>query len=107
VLVVSAGVGAAQPASPTSLSEAWRERFADAFDPVDGPLDLSAFLERAAGFLPVPLIVTDPAVGYGGGLLAMFIRPATRSGERGLRAPGHFRRGRHPHSERHAPRLRR
>ena len=43
-------------------------------DPEDGALDFSAFLSTRTGFLPVPLIVTEPAVGFGGGLFPLFIR---------------------------------
>lgn len=47
-------------------------------DPKDGKFDMSRWLlERKGGFLPVPIIVSDPAVGYGGGLAALFFhRPA-------------------------------
>src|SRR5690242_16208688 len=46
------------------------ERFTD---PQDGELDLSDYLLRHRGVLPVPLVVTEPAVGYGGGVaLAYF-----------------------------------
>ena len=39
----------------------------------DGAVDMSAFLNSTTGFLPVPIIITEPAVGYGGGLaLAYF-----------------------------------
>jgi hypothetical protein len=40
-------------------------------DPEDGWLDLSAFLEKAYGFVPVLSPVTEPAIGYGaaGGLV--------------------------------------
>jgi len=37
-------------------------------DPADGQFDLSAILEHPHGFLPVPIVVTEPAVGYGGGV---------------------------------------
>ena len=46
--------------------------------PEDGWLDASGFLEGRAGFLPVPLIITDPAVGYGGGALSLaIVKPRT------------------------------
>src|SRR3974390_2995546 len=35
--------------------------------PEDGWFDVSGFLEEKYGFIPVPLIITEPAVGYGGG----------------------------------------
>lgn len=45
-------------------------------DPQDGKLDASRWLlERKGGFLPVPIIVTDPAVGNGGGVALVFFRP--------------------------------
>ena len=33
-------------------------------DPEDGALDMSEFVIDYKGFLPVPLIITEPAVGY-------------------------------------------
>ena len=46
------------------------ERLVDA---EDGALDVSDYLLRFHGALPIPVIVTEPAVGYGGGLaLAYF-----------------------------------
>ena len=51
-------------------------------DPQDGRFDLSEFLQSHAGFLPVPIIITEPAVGFGGGLAPTFIkRQAEPSGE--------------------------
>ncbi len=41
-------------------------------DPEDGYLDASNWLASKSGFLPVPIIITEPAVGYGGGLAAAF-----------------------------------
>jgi hypothetical protein len=44
-------------------------------DPEDGRLDASQWLVGRKGFLPVPLVITEPAVGYGGGIaLAFFHR---------------------------------
>src|SRR5947209_6682155 len=44
------------------------------FDQQDGNVDLSEFLLEKKGFLPVPIIITEPAIGYGGGLSALFFR---------------------------------
>ncbi len=41
-------------------------------DPEDGMLDVSGWLLSQTGFLPVPIVVTEPAVGYGGGLAVAF-----------------------------------
>ena len=61
-----------------------RARFSD---PVDGQLDLSYYLATARGFLPIPMIVTEPAVGYGGGALGMFLRPRRDAGDEGWARP--------------------
>ena len=41
-------------------------------DPVDSAFDVSRHLASTSGFLPVPMIITEPAVGYGGGMFAMY-----------------------------------
>jgi len=41
-------------------------------DPEDGMLDASDYLASARGFLPVPIIITEPAVGYGLGLAVAY-----------------------------------
>jgi hypothetical protein len=61
-------------------------------DPDDGQLDLSDWLLDRKGFMPVPIIITEPAVGYGGGVMALFFREsirdaATRGQETGRLAP--------------------
>ncbi|MBC8011183.1 MAG: BamA/TamA family outer membrane protein [Burkholderiales bacterium] len=43
-------------------------------DPTDGAFDAGAFMLSKQGFLPVPIIITEPAVGYGAGLGLMFLR---------------------------------
>ena len=42
-------------------------------DPEDGCLDVSGFLDRPFGFIPVPLPITEPAIGLGGAVAAVFI----------------------------------
>jgi hypothetical protein len=44
-------------------------------DPEDGAIDISSFLDEPQGFMPIPIIVTEPAVGYGGGLAVLFFHP--------------------------------
>lgn len=58
----------------------WRAYF---IDPEDGYLDVSGLLSRG-GFLPVPVIITEPAVEGGLGVAGQFIHPSTTPGE----APG-------------------
>ncbi|TEW53770.1 glyceraldehyde-3-phosphate dehydrogenase [Psychromonas sp. RZ22] len=41
-------------------------------DPTDGQLDMSNWLLEKKGFLPTPIIITEPAVGYGGGLALVY-----------------------------------
>ena len=48
--------------------------FAGLRDAEDGAFDLSDFLQGRTGFLPVPIVITEPAVGYGGGLAPLFIK---------------------------------
>ena len=46
------------------------DRFADS---TDGSFDLSDYLLRHRGVLPIPIVITEPAIGYGGGVaLAYF-----------------------------------
>jgi len=52
-------------------------------DPQDGHFDMSRWLLDRKGFLPVPVVISDPAVGYGGGVaLAFFHRPEGAALER-------------------------
>lgn len=57
-------------------------------DPSDGHLDTSNWLLKKRGLLPVPILITEPAVGYGGGVAAVYFhdtlselegKPPTRS----------------------------
>lgn len=62
------------------------------FDPEDGKLDMSDFMLNHKGALPVPTIITEPAVGYGAGLGLMFLSEsmadaAARAGGRGPAPP--------------------
>lgn len=41
-------------------------------DSTDGAIDLSDFILSISGFLPVPIIITEPAVGYGGGMMGAY-----------------------------------
>lgn len=82
------GSGGAQPAlQQQEQSAAPRTGRARFFDPDDGQLDLSYFLENPRGFLPIPIVVTEPSVGYGGGAAGMFLRPRTEAGSEGFARP--------------------
>lgn len=44
------------------------------FDAVDDQFDMGHHIaENAVGFLPVPVLITEPAVGYGGGMVGVFM----------------------------------
>ena len=43
-------------------------------DPEDGEFDASAWLLDKKGFLPVPIIITEPAIGYGAGAALLWFR---------------------------------
>jgi hypothetical protein len=60
----------------------------DMKDPEDGRFDTSRFLLDLKGLLPVPIIVTEPAVGYGGGAALVFFQRNDPLAERpGRRTP--------------------
>jgi len=70
--------------SPAAFS-GW---FADnLIDPEDGMLDASDYLASAHGFLPVPIIITEPAVGFGLGAAIAYFHP-----------PKEIDRDKHPHT---------
>src|SRR4051812_13337355 len=45
-------------------------------DPEDGNFDASQFILSKHGFLAIPIVITEPAVGYGGGVALMFMKYA-------------------------------
>lgn len=51
-------------------------------DPKDGALDLSNWLVDRRGFLPVPILVSEPAVGYGGGAALLFFHKSAEDEEK-------------------------
>lgn len=55
---------------PMTSQASW---ISDTFiDPSDGHLDMSQWLLEKEGFMPVPILVTEPAIGYGGGMGLVF-----------------------------------
>jgi len=77
------GDAGATPVSPPSMSAASEEP--DTAD--DGWPDLSAFLDRAYGFLPLARPITEPAVGYGGAGGLMFLSKSFGDARAGLGRP--------------------
>jgi hypothetical protein len=56
-------------------------------DPSDGALDISEFLEKPGGFVPLVMPVTEPAVGIGVAVFPIFLRPRTSVGSQGYARP--------------------
>lgn len=93
LLLAMADAGAAEAATPEAATEV-AAMLADAVgtaeeggkeqgvfrDPDDGAFDLSEWLLDRKGFLPVPVLITEPAIGYGGGVAALFFRESLREG---------------------------
>jgi hypothetical protein len=73
--LVAALLALALSATPPRSSAGWLDAFTD---PDDGQFDMSEWLLDRRGFLPVPIIITEPAVGYGGGVAALFFRESIR-----------------------------
>jgi hypothetical protein len=69
-------------------SDAISEGFASQFvDPGDGRFDASAYLaDNAYGFLPVPIIITDPAVDGGLGVVGLFFHETEEQKQARLKA---------------------
>src|SRR5688572_33413149 len=45
-------------------------------DSLDGAMDMSDYIIDANGFIPIPIIITDRALGgFGGGMVPVFIKP--------------------------------
>lgn len=65
--VLAASPALAQPAPAAPPPSKW-----DFFDEKDGQLDFSNFL-ASGGFIPVPIIITEPAVEQGLGVAAVFL----------------------------------
>jgi hypothetical protein len=60
-------------AANTCASAAVLDRF---IDPADGMFDLSSGASERKTFLPVPIVISEPAVGYGGGAAILFFHEA-------------------------------
>lgn len=78
---------AEEPAAPAAAAAEVSPPVSKFRDPEDGQIDLSRFIATPRRFMPIPLVVTEPAVGYGGGLAAMFVRPRKAAGSEGFARP--------------------
>jgi hypothetical protein len=68
-------------------SLAWADLGSQFYDPLDGKFDASNYLsENAAGFLPVPIIITEPAVDGGLGMMGIIFHEDDVQAEKRKRA---------------------
>ena len=74
-VVLSSGVDA----------ESLRDRF---IDPEDGNFDISEYLLDHRGALAVPIIITEPAIGYGGGVALGWLSQSIRDAAANVGASG-------------------
>lgn len=72
---------AAAAQEPKAAPEPEKQSLRDLLtDDEDGRFDVSDFLFSRGRFLPIPIVITEPALGYGGGLAAVwFHQPPDRS----------------------------
>lgn len=68
----SFGIPSANASTFGGLAE-WFE--ANLIDPEDGMLDTSDYLSSAHGYFPVPIIITEPAIGFGLGAAVAYFHP--------------------------------
>jgi hypothetical protein len=80
LLASASALGAQDPKAPQEPKS-----LGDLFtDDEDGAVDLSEWLLSRTGFLAVPMLITEPAVGYGGGAgVVIFHEPPFQRGEPG------------------------
>jgi hypothetical protein len=74
-----AGLFALAALSPVSHAS-WSESLSDWFnenmiDAEDGKVDISDYLSGATGFFPAPIIITEPALGFGAGVAVAYFHP--------------------------------
>ena len=51
-------------------------------DPEDGAFDVGGWIATRTGILPIPIVITEPAIGYGGGLGLIWIHGGGMAGLR-------------------------
>ena len=59
------------PAPPAAAKPSFMAQFKD---PEDGAFDMAQFLLSKHGFLVVPIVITEPAIGYGGGVSLVILK---------------------------------
>jgi hypothetical protein len=71
---------------PIGAQAGWLDDFRD---PEDGQFDATNYLLERKGALPVPILITEPAVGYGGGAALVFFQQSLS--ERAAQGSGRLR----------------
>lgn len=72
LLLITPGINAQESADTIKNQSAFRQHF---IDTLDSAFDVSSFLYKPEGFIPIPLVITEPAVGIGGGAALVFFNP--------------------------------
>jgi len=67
-IIVTASLSPAYSRAETLSEQPDKNDELSFIDVKDGMLDVGDYLSKVYGFLPVPIIITEPAIGYGGGL---------------------------------------
>lgn len=69
------------------------QSFLDKFiDPTDGYFDVSGWLAQSGAFLPMPVIITEPAVGVGGGVAGLWFHDKPKGGDPWAEVPANLER---------------
>lgn len=87
-VVAGAALAQGEPLVQKPASAPLSERSSGFRDPQDGRLDLSEWLLERKGVLPVPVIVTEPALGFGGGVMGLYFRESMRERSEKARETG-------------------
>jgi hypothetical protein len=53
-------------------------------DPEDGRFDITGQILGSTGFVPLPFVITEPAVNYGGGLAILYFWPQAERIAKGI-----------------------
>jgi hypothetical protein len=73
-LLVALLVAGTASAQDTAVEEKKKKERPSLRDPLDGKFDMSEAIIEAGAFVPVPILITEPALGgFGGGLVPVFI----------------------------------
>lgn len=75
-------IAAAFLAATCAQAQAPEKKTSPFKDPEDGAFDVGGWIGTRTGILPVPSVITEPAIGYGGGLALVWIHGGGMAGLR-------------------------